>query len=90
MSAYMGSGARFSVPTNLTRTEARRLARYDSFVSQLSRGRISGRDFERRVSSWRPFRGDRLTADPRAVLAALERRRDEELEVFEYRSGRAA
>lgn len=90
MSTYLGPEARFSVPDNLTRSEARRLARYDSLVGQLSRGRISRRDFQRRVGNWRPFRGQRLASDPAAVLAALDRRRDEELELFEYRSGRAA
>ncbi len=90
MSVYLGPEARFGVPENLTRAEARRLARYDSFVGQLARGRATGRDFQRRIAAWRPFRGERFTSDPRAVLAAIDRRRDDELEVFEYRSGRAA
>jgi hypothetical protein len=90
MSVYLGPEGRFTVPENLTRTEARRLARHDSFVGQLARGRVTGRDFQRRIAAWRPFRGERFTSDPRAVLAAIERRRDDELEVFECRSGRAA
>lgn len=90
MSAYMGEHAQFSVYGNLTRSEARRLGRYDALVGQLSTGRISRAEFERRVSAWRPFRGERFASDARAVLAALDRRRDDELEVFEYRSGRAA
>ena len=90
MSAFTGDNAMFKVYSNLSRTEARRLARYDGLVAQLARGRMSGREFDRRVSSWRPFRGEPFASDPRAVLAALDRRRDDELELFEYRSGRAA
>ena len=90
MSAFMGEHARFTVYANLTRSEARRLARYDALVGRISTGRLAGAEFERRVSAWRPFRGERFASGPRAVLAALDRRRDDELEVFEYRSGRPA
>ncbi len=89
-SAFVGDRAEFVVFRYLSRSEARRLARYDSVVSQLARGRLSDREFERRISGWRPFRGERFASNPQAVLAALDRRRDEELELFEYRSGRAA
>ena len=88
MSAYIGEGAQFRVYGDLSRSEARRLGRYDSLVGQLAIGRLSGRDFQGRVSGWRPFRGELLSSTAQAVLAALDRRRDAEAEVFEYRSGR--
>jgi hypothetical protein len=73
MSAYMGERARFSLHGNLSRSEARRLGRYDSLVGQLSTGRLSGREFERRVGSWRPFRGEQLAgaARSREVFARI-------------------
>jgi hypothetical protein len=88
-SAYVGRGAEFRVFEGLSRAEARRISRYNSIVGQLSEGRISEREFERKVSTWRQFRGERLTSDPGAVLAQLDIRRAGELELFEYRSGRS-
>lgn len=90
ISAFVGSGAAFVELSGLTRAEVRRLARYDSLVGQLARGQIGGREFRRRVGSWRPVQGLPLASDPEAVLAAVERRRAADVEVFTYRSGRAA
>jgi hypothetical protein len=72
-----------------SRREASRAARYDAYVGQLAEGRITARAFERKISGWRPIRGERFLSNPDAVLAVLENRRAADQETFVYRSGRA-
>jgi hypothetical protein len=86
----VGAEARFVEFVALDRAEARRLGRYDALVSQLSSGRISSAEFERRARALRPFRGEHFASDPNAVLARLDQLRAGDRETFVYRSGRAA
>jgi hypothetical protein len=88
-SAFFGPDAEYRVVERLTKAEARRLGRVDALVGQLVTRDIEPEEFERRSSRWRPFRGERLTSDPRAVLGRIEQRRAGDLDLFEYRSGRA-
>ena len=90
VSGFFGPDADFVVVDGLDRAEVRRLARYDALVGQLAAGQITGNEFRRRVESWRPIAGLRLTSDPAAVLARLEQMRAADLEVFSYSSGRAS
>jgi hypothetical protein len=71
-----------------SRGEASRAARYDSLVGKLAAFRMSPKQFERRISGWRPIRGERFLADPNRVLTVLEARRAGEQEIFIYESGR--
>jgi hypothetical protein len=73
---------------NLSRAEARRVARYNSLTGQLTKGKLSPAAFRRRVSSWRPFRDERFLSDPDAALALLEVRRTSDEELFYYERGR--
>ena len=84
MSTLLDSPPRWAVLDNLTRGEARRLARYDAMMSNLVQGDLSPRAFERRVGAWRPIRGERFLADPAAVLAILDQRRQAGDETFVY------
>ena len=72
-----------------SRRDASRLGRYNNLVRQLAEGKISGPEFQRRVSRWRPLAsGERLESRPEAALAAVEDARARGVEVFKYRSGR--
>jgi len=73
-----------------TPNETRRAARYDALVGQLASGRLSPAAFNRRISGWRPIRGERFLSDPDRVLAEIERRRASDEELFYYESGRTA
>jgi hypothetical protein len=99
MPALFGTPPRWVDLDNLSRAESRRLGRYWSLVSitfevgdrRLSRAEAAERErrFERRVSSWRPLRGGRLLADPRAVAVLLaERSASDVPTVFYRRAGR--
>lgn len=89
-SGFFGPEAEFRDMRRPNRAEARRLGRYNSLVGQLSRGQISGTEFERRVRSWKPLAGQRLASDPKAVLARLESLRAADIELIVYVSGRAS
>ena len=73
----------------LTRSEARRVARYDSLLGQLDQGLLSPSAFRRRVRSWRPIRGERFLSDAEAALAILDMRRAAGDEVFVYEGRRS-
>lgn len=88
MPAMFDSPPRWVDLDNLSRAEARRLGRYWHLVKELSAGRLSPLTFQRRVSSWRPLRGERLLADPTAAFALLEVRRAGDEELFYYERGR--
>jgi hypothetical protein len=88
--AFVGDSASFVEFHGPTRGELWRIGRYNQLVRDLSRGRIAGPEFQRRVRSWKPIAGERFASDPNAVLARLEELKAEDREVFEYRSGRAA
>lgn len=72
-----------------SRGEASRAGRYNSFVGKLAAFRMTPKQFERQVSSWRPIRGERFLADPDRVLAWVEARRASGQELFVYEPGRA-
>ena len=84
MSTLLDSPPRWTVLDDVTRGEARRLARYDAMLSNLVQGDISPSAFRRRVGSWRPIRGERFLADPTAALAILDTRREAGDETFIY------
>ena len=88
MPALFDEPPRWEDLDGLSRLEARRLGRYWHLVKELSAGRLSPLTFQRRVSSWRPLRGERLLADPTAVFALLEVRRAGDQELFFYERGR--
>lgn len=83
MSALVEPGS-FVLFDQLTRSEARRVARYDSLLSQLDKGQLSAEAFHRRVRMWRPIRGERFLSNPEAALALLDERRVAGDEVFIY------
>jgi hypothetical protein len=89
MSAFVGPDVVYVEFSGLSRAEATRLGRYNSLVRRLQDGQISRGEFLRIASGWRPVAGQRLSANPEAVLARLEVLRAEDVEVFRYRSGRA-
>jgi hypothetical protein len=88
MSVLFDGPPRFEVVSDVTRAEARRLARYDSLLGQLAGGTLSPTAFDRRVSSWRPFRGEHFLSEPDAALAILELRRAGDEPIFHYERGR--
>ena len=90
MPAMFDDPPRWEELDRLTRLEARRLGRYWHLVRELAPGRLSPLTFQRRVLSWQPLRGERLLADPTAVLALLEVRRAGDQELFFYERGRRA
>ncbi|MDA8038477.1 MAG: hypothetical protein M0Z69_04825 [Actinomycetota bacterium] len=96
MPALLDHPPRWADFTDITRAEARRLARFWSAVDfyVLRAGSVTeiverDRDFRRRVGRWAPFRGQRLLADPDAIRVILERRRASGLPVFYYRRARS-
>jgi len=88
MPAMLDSPPRWVDLDNLSRAEARRVARFSSLTGQLAEGKLSPAAFRRRVSSWRPFRGEHFLSDPDAALALLEARRTSDEELFYYRRTR--
>jgi hypothetical protein len=90
ISGLVGYDARIVEFSGLDRGEVRRVARYNSLVGQLARGRITGDEFERRAGGLQPLAGQLFSADPAAVLQRLEELEAEDVEVFHYESGRAA
>jgi hypothetical protein len=88
MSTLLDRPPRWTVLEDVTRGEARRLARYDAMMSNLVQGDISPPAFERRVGAWRPIRGERFLADPAAVMAILDMRRQVGDPVFIYEGRR--
>ena len=88
MSTLLDRPPRWTVLEDVTRGEARRLARYDAMMSNLVQGDLSPRAFQRRVGSWRPIRGERFLADPAAVMAILDMRRQVGDPVFIYEGRR--
>ena len=88
MPALFGDPPRWVDLDNLSRAEARRVGRYNAMVRQLAEGKLSPAAFRRRVSSWRPFRGEHFLSDPGAALALLEVRRAGDEELFYYERGR--
>jgi hypothetical protein len=72
-----------------TGAEKRRIARYDSFVGQLSSGRMSPREFQRKVSGWKPIRGSHFEPNPDVVQARLDARRAAGEPLWEYITGRS-
>ena len=89
LSTLLDSPPRWTVLDNVTRGEARRLARYDAMMSNLVQGDLSPRAFQRRVGAWRPIRGERFLADPAAVMAILDMRRQAGEVVFIYEGRRS-
>jgi hypothetical protein len=90
ISVLLDRPAPFVILEGPARLEASRAARYDSYAGQLAAGGITPERFQRKISSWRPIRGERFLADPDRVLAVLEARRAGDEELFIYRNGRAA
>ncbi|MGA3353845.1 MAG: hypothetical protein ABSD85_11755 [Acidimicrobiales bacterium] len=91
ISALLAGPARFEVLEGVTRLDAKRIARYHEVTRQLVnrrsyRGKVMTPErFRRLVSQWRPLSsGDRLLADPDAVIAILETLRAEDRAVFVY------
>jgi hypothetical protein len=91
ISALFADPPRFKVLQSVTRLDAKRIARYHELTRQLVnrrsyRGRVMTPDrFKRLVSQWRPLSsGERLLADPDAVMAILETLRAEDRDVFVY------
>jgi hypothetical protein len=73
-----------------TRAEAKRANRVNWLTRQLLEGRISEKEYARRVGGYAPLaNGDRFLADPRAVIALTEDRRSEGEELWYYESGRS-
>lgn len=89
MSALIDGQRPFNVFDTVTRSEARRIARYDALTSNLLQGKISSREFRRRVGHWRPIRGERFLADPDVVIATLDERRQVGDDVFVYERGKS-
>jgi hypothetical protein len=87
MSFLAAGPPRFIVVENLSRRDRSRAGRYADFVGKLDIGRLSPAEFGRRVSRWRPIAGERFLADPDAVLAILEQRRAQDVDVFVYQIG---
>jgi hypothetical protein len=79
---------RFVELAGLSRAERRRVARYDALASNLVQGRLSPAAFRARVSGWRRIAGFRFLADPDAVVAILDDRRQSGEETFVYRGRR--
>ncbi|MGO8679162.1 MAG: hypothetical protein ACLQVX_25250 [Limisphaerales bacterium] len=88
MPALFGDPPRWVDLDNLSRAEARRVGRYNAMVRQLAEGKLSPAAFRRRVSSWRPFRGEHFLSSPGAARALLEVRRAGDEELFYYERGR--
>jgi hypothetical protein len=88
ISVLLDRPAPFVILDAPTRLEASRAARYDSYAGQMAARRISPQLFRRKISSWKPIRGERFLADPDRVLAVLESRRAGDEELFVYRNGR--
>ncbi len=88
MPALFDDPPRWADLDGLTRLEARRVGRYNAMVRQLAEGKLSPAAFRRRVSSWRPFRGEHFLSDADAALALLEVRRTGDEELFYYERGR--
>jgi len=84
MSLLVDSPARFVLAEDLSRRDRSRAGRYADLVGKLDAGRIAGAEFRRRVGRWKPIAGERFLADPEAVLAILEQRRAQDVEVFVY------
>ena len=91
ISALLESPPRFEVLEGVTRLDAKRIARYHEVTRQLLnrrsyRGKVMTPErFRRLVSQWRPLSsGERLLADPDAVMAILETLRAEDRDVFVY------
>ncbi|MGH9291928.1 MAG: hypothetical protein ACRD0B_00180 [Acidimicrobiales bacterium] len=96
MLAFYGPPARAEEFDDLSRAEARRLGRYHSLVevsfdqpgSAAERAARAAK-FQKTVSRWAPFRGQRLLADPDALAALLTDRLAAGLPIFIYeRRGR--
>ena len=84
MSTLLDGPPRWVLLGDLSRAEARRVARYDAMLSNLAQGSLGDKAFRRRVGSWRPIRGERFLADPAAVMAILDERRQAGDETFVY------
>ncbi len=91
ISALLANPPRFEVLENVTRLDAKRIARYHEVTRQLLnrrsyRGKVMTPDrFRHLVSQWRPLSsGESLLADPDAVIAILETLRAEDRAVFVY------
>ena len=90
ISLMVDDPVRFLVLDGLSRRQLSRAGRYADLVSKLDDGRISSKDFRRRVRRWRSIEGFAFLSDPDAVLALLEQRRANDYEIFVYDSGRSA
>lgn len=87
MSAVV-SGGRFVEFGDLSRSDRRRIARWNALASNLATGDISPGAFRSRVRSWAPIGGERFEWDPDVVLAVLSGRRESGDPTFVYRGRR--
>lgn len=81
-----GGNPRLLIAAEVSRADIHRAARYDSLVHQLAAGRMTGAQFQRRVSRWQPVTvigppseagRYRFVSDPRTALALAQVALDE-------------
>lgn len=89
ISFLAGDPPRYLEAEGLSRLELKRAGRYNDLLSKLDNGRISPKEFQRRVRSWKPIAGEKLLANPDAALAVVEKLRAQDKEIFVYNAGRA-
>lgn len=95
MSVLLDTPPRSELLSELSRGEARRVARYGEVVRQLLyQGRYRGAvmtpaRFRRVVGTWRPIRGERFLSDPDAVVALIDELRADDQELFVYERARS-
>ncbi len=68
-SIFVGEG--FILVDNLTRGEARRVARWNARAGELKEGQLTPGRFRQLVAAWEPFRGMNFESDPAVVVAQL-------------------
>ena len=85
----MFRGLGFSTVEDPTPGERRRIGRWNSLGAQLEAGRLPPGEFERKVKSWRPFRGERFEWDVAVITTTMTERREAGLPTFEYTGRRS-